>query len=246
VTRLVVEFDGIARTLTPPDTLTFGRDASCTLTLGRDDPTISRLTGQVQFRNGTWWITNVSTKNALDLRDAAGFPAPLPVSRSDLPPSVRAVDQERLTVFVAGRDRDYELVFRPEQVPRHTPTAAPADPRSTVFPPRRLTDNRREVVVALARGYLRTGGHHNPNPLTYAQVATLLGLTQATVQRRAQAVREQLTKDGVAGLQVGDARRALCEWLLRMRWIDPSDVDWLQPRIDAAAARRRAAAGPTE
>jgi hypothetical protein len=218
--------------------VTFGRDTTCTIVLGKEDRTISRQVGQIHCRHGVWWITNLSAKRALDVYDTTGFLVSLPVSRPGLAPSTRTIDQSALTVVVIGEDEDHELVLRPESLPAPVVVGSPRDPVSTIVHDPRLTDFRREVLVAMARGYLRAGSHHDPNPLTYAQVAALLGLSQATVMRRIQAVREQLIKDGVAGLKINDARRALCEWLLNMRWIGPQDIEWLQPRIDAARARR--------
>lgn len=236
--RLVVEFDGVRRTLTPQDSLTFGRDASCTVRLGRDDATISRRTGHIQHHEGAWWITNLSTKQPLTVREDSGLSTALPVSKEGFPPSSRAIDQDEVTVVIMGRDRDYELVLRPERAVPRVPVAGSSDPLTTISRDARLTDARREVLVTMARGYLRSGAHYDPNPLTYAQVAVLLGLNRAAVMRRVQAVREMLVESGVPGLRVDDARRPLCEWLLRMRWIGTQDLDWLQPRIDAVRALR--------
>ncbi|HVK22838.1 MAG TPA: hypothetical protein VM677_15890 [Actinokineospora sp.] len=237
--NLVVTFNGVRRTLSPADTLTFGRDPSCTVSFGRDDRTISRRMGMVRCQNDVWFIINLSAKRALDISDANGFSVPLPISSNGVP-SIRAVDQAQLTVKIAGADADHELLLVPQTNIQPVDAVPPTDPMSTFTHRPSLTDNRREVLVAMARGYLRGGAHHDPNPLTYADVAHLLGLSQTTVMRRVQVVREQLIADGVGGLQVSDARRPLCEWLLRMRWISPDDLDWLQPRIDAARRRRNA------
>lgn len=236
--RLTVEFDGVARTLGPDEVLIFGRDPSCRLVIGPGDPTISRHTAQVRWQNGTWWVVNLSQKRALEVREPTGLTSGLPVSTPDRPPSSRAIDQAELTVVVVGRDRDYEVVLRPEQAVIEVAPATRVDPLTTVAQRSELSDKRREVLVAMARGYLRTGAHHDPNPLTYKQIAEILGLTPATVMRRIQTFRESLIDGGVPGLAVADARRPLCEWLLRMRWIGPDDLAWLQPRIDTAQAER--------
>lgn len=235
--ELVVEFNGVRRTLSPTDTLTFGRDPSCSISFGRGDRAISRRMGMIHCWRGVWFITNLSGKRSFDICDAHGFSVPLPIS-SDGAPSARAVDQPRLTIRVVGTDSDFELLLRPADVLTKVAVNPPIDPLSTLAHQRRLTDNRRAALVAMARGYLRTGAYHDPNPLTYAEVASLLGLSQATVMRRVQVVREQLIAEGVSGLQVSDARRPLCEWLLSMRWIGPDDLEWLQPHIDAARQRR--------
>lgn len=49
----------------------------------------------------------------------------------------------------------------------------PESPVSTLTPTLRLTDNRLEVLTALARGYLRPYPHYDPRPEGYDDVAAL-------------------------------------------------------------------------
>lgn len=239
--QVTVEVEGRRIRLAPDEEVIFGRDSSCHVRLDPDDTGISRLAGRIAYGRHGWTITNLSRKRALHVVDPTGFAVPLPVSPADGPPSCRAVDQPRLTILVPGELWTHAITVQaavPSVAARPAPT--PQDPVSTrsQMPP--LTERRREVLVAMARGYLRPYPHYDPRPLTYQQVADLLGLGQTQVRRRIEDVREELVRRGVPGLdREPDARRPLCEWLLATRIITPADLTWLQPRIDAARAARR-------
>ena len=72
---------------------------------------------------------------------------------------------------------------------------------------------------------------YNPRPLTYSEIADMVGLPRSTVTKRIEAVRTQLKEHGVPGLEDDDARRPLAEWLLSMRLIVPADLEWLTARV---------------
>jgi hypothetical protein len=230
--------------LAPGEVLTFGRDRGCTVCLDPSDQGISRIAGSVEHDQGVWWIVNRSAKRTLHVLDETKLGMPLPVARSGWPPSRRAVDRPELTVLVAGDVWTHAIqVSAPEAsaAPGAGPLAGPTDPVSTVSQLPALTDNRREALVALARGYLRPYPHYDPRPLTYQAAADLLGLRRPQVVKRVEHVRLQLVEAGVLGLDdEGDARRALCEWLLAMRLITPADLAWLEERRTV----QRTAAGP--
>ncbi|WP_433222493.1 FHA domain-containing protein [Dactylosporangium sp. CS-047395] len=244
--RLVVEVDDQRYSLSPDDELTFGRDPSCTVCLAADDPGVSRTAGRIRVEDGTWCVTNMSRKRPLHIADANGFTLPLPVARAGWPLSRRAVDQARLTVLVPGDDWTYGLTLTLDAPLVGDPDlpAAPRNPVTTQVPSLRMTDNRREVLVALARGYLRPYPEYDPRPAGYDEIAAGLGLTRTQVTRRIEDVRDRLVESGVEGLDgARDTRRALCEWLLAMRLITAEDLGWLDART-AAAGRLRPAVPP--
>ncbi|MGH3939030.1 MAG: hypothetical protein ACRDTG_10435 [Pseudonocardiaceae bacterium] len=183
-------------------------------------------------------MTNLSRKRALHIVDTNGFGVPLPVNALTNGASQRMIDQPVLIILVAGERWTHAIVLRLEHPPAITAAHLPVDPLSTRTQVPRLTDEQREVLVTMARGYLRAYPHYDPRPHTYQEIADLLGLTKAQVTRQVDKVREDLVKAGVPGLEKGtDARRPLCEWLLAMRVIIPVDLDWLQLRIDTHAGR---------
>jgi hypothetical protein len=112
----------------------------------------------------------------------------------------------------------------------------PADPLSTKTQAPEMTNRQREALVVTAQGYLRPYPDYDPRPLTYQQVADLLGLTKRQVMKRVERVRDELVAAHVPGLEGEiDARRPLCEWLLALRVLTHDDLEWLQQRRHRAA-----------
>jgi hypothetical protein len=231
---LVVDIEGRRVELAAGDQVTFGRDRSCDLCLDPNDMGISRFAGRISHNGKTWAVANLSRKRTLHIVDTAGFAVPLPVSNTFTNgASQRVIDQPMLTVLVAGKRWTHAIVLRLEYPSAITTGPLPVDSMSTWTPVPRLTDERREVLVAMARGYLRAYPRYDPRPHTYQEVADLLRLTRAEVARRVEKVRKDLIEAGVLGLEKdNDFRQPLCEWLLAMRVITPVDLDWLQLRLD--------------
>ena len=63
-----------------------------------------------------------------------------------------------------------------------------------------------------------------PEPRTYEEAAQRLGLPATTVRKRIEGIRHVLVEAGVPGLEGGDARRNLSEWLLSNRLITADDL----------------------
>ncbi len=238
--HLLVDYDQEHRRVEPGGRCVFGRDRVCDIQLDPADTGISRVAGCVEQVGQIWTVTNLSRKRALHVVDPFGFALPLPVALDGGPASRRAVDHPALTVLVPGGLWTYGLrLTQPDTTTDVAPRVLPADPISTVTQAPRLTDRRREVMVALARGYLRPYPHYDPRPRSYQEVADLLGLTGRVVSKRIEHVRDELVAAGVQGLdRTTDARRPLCEWLLAMRLIGPADLDWLAPRLETRRAAR--------
>jgi hypothetical protein len=238
--KLVVETAGRKIELAPGDELTFGRDRTCDVSLDTSDVGISRVAGRIGHEDHAWAVVNLSRKRALHVVDQSGFAVPLPVATAAGPASRRLVDQQVLTILIAGERSTHALILKLPKQPAPAPSVAPpVDPVSTRSQAPKLTDRQREVLVALAQGYLRRYPDYDPRPLTYQQVADQLGLTKRQVMKRVERVRDELVAAHVPGLEGEiDARRPLCEWLLATRIITPSDLDWLQPRIQRARVTR--------
>jgi hypothetical protein len=215
-------------TLHPGEVFTFGRLASCTCCLDPLDRGISRIAGALIFEHGTWWVANRSETRALHVVDSVGLSVPLPVARSGWPPSRRAVEPAGVRVLVTGGVWTHELrcvLANPDVQP---PVTRSDEAESTKSVTPRITDARKEVLVALVSGYLKPFPRYDPRPLTYAEIADMVNLPRSTVVKRIETVRTQLKEAGVPGLEDDDARRPLAEWLLAMRLIVPADLDWLR------------------
>lgn len=244
---LTVETGERRMELAPGTELMFGRDQTCDVCLGPGDLGISRIAGRISHEGGYWVVTNLSRKRALHVADEAGFAVPLPIA-ADGVESRRAVDRSRMTILVAGDSFTHALVLTPAKLPKAgTASGQPADPLSTRTQRPQLTDQRREVLVAMAAGYLLPYPRYDPHPRAYQDMADLLGLDTRHVIKQVEETRQSLVEAGVPSLKAeGDARRALCEWLLVLRLIGPADLDWLQSRIDASRLRQRRTAEPID
>jgi len=212
--------------------LTIGRDVRCDICVDPDDVGISRIAARITGDGAQWFISNVSRKRSLHVIDGSGFAVPLPASAGGVE-SRRAVDPPEITLLVVGDVWTHKLSITVDPAPGgNAPATAPPDGRSTrtQLPP--LPDERREVMVALARGYLKPYPQYHPHPHSYQDVATLLGLAPEQVSRHVEAVGHDLTASGVPIPQDHqEVRRALCEWLLAARLITPADEEWLKARI---------------
>ncbi len=223
-------------TLMPEDDFTFGRDPQCRLQLDAADRGISRLAGAFRFQHGTWWVINLSRNRALHVVDNAGFATPLPVAAGDDEPSRRAVIPPSMTVLVAGDIWTHALSAASDNAGPKFETLLPADPLSTMSQLPALTDNRKEAIVALVSGYLKPFPHYDPRPRTYAEAAVIADLRPDQVRKRVETVRGLLTQRGVPGLEGDEAPRRFAEWVLAMRIVTPSDLEWLKERIDLRVA----------
>jgi hypothetical protein len=234
---LQVEIAGQRRTLKPGQQLTFGRDPGCDICVGPDDVGISRTAGRISSEGGDrWYIHNLSDKRTLHVVDAAGFAVPLPASTMGIQ-SRRLVDAPHLTIMIVGEVWSHTLVLTTDvQDLPPTPTG-PADPRSTRTQVPPLPDERREVLVALARGYLRKFPDYDPRPSGYQDVASLLGLTPQQVDRHVEDAMRELAAAGLPPLEdQPEPRTALCDWLVASGVISPPDAQWLQSRLTANPA----------
>ena len=216
--------------LEPEVAFTFGRDPTiCTVCLGADpiDQGISRLAGSITCDNGVWWIVNRSSSRSLHVVDGeTGIGVPLPVARDNWPSPRHAVDRPRLTILVPGEVLTHALSVRVagDGLPPAETVPAPGDVVRTRNLLPHLTDKQRQALVAMVEGYLLRFPRYQPEPRTYEEAAARIGLPSSTVRKRIENVRRLLVEGGVPGLEGGDARRNLAEWLLSHRLITEQDV----------------------
>ncbi|MDQ2589067.1 FHA domain-containing protein [Saccharothrix yanglingensis] len=229
---LVLEFDGQVRELRDGAAV-FGRDPTCAVVVGARDHGVSRRAGRVS-RSGEYWVlTNLSDKRVLHAADPTGLVVPLPVALPGGPPVRRLIDQSPLTVLVPGDEATYPLTVTVDGVGgAQRSDFEPESVDSTRAQAPLLDERQKEVVVALARGYLRPLREYDPRPAGYSEVAAALGLTRAQVEHRLRTVRDAMERTGIR--LPGDAdsasRRQMCEWLLALRAVTPADLAWLEGR----------------
>lgn len=228
---LIVKASDREYRLEPSHTLTFGRDALCTICLGSTDTGVSRVAGSIGSDGGTWWIVNRSTSRILQVVDQTGISRPIPVAVASGEPSRRAVDRRCLTVIVAGNVLTHAIDITALGTPAVQTVADSKDPKLTGELPN-LSDKQREALVALFSGFLRPFPRYEPHPLSYEAAGQMLGETGTAVRRRVESLRRTLIDTGIPGLQgKEDARPALAEWVLSMQLVTPEDLDWLEKRL---------------
>lgn len=234
---VVVEVGRERFTLGREAEFTFGRDPSvCTVALGVEplDRGISRLAGSISHDRGIWWITNRSSSRSLHVIDVeTGLGVPLPVARDNWPAARHIIDRQALTVLVRGEVLTHALSVSASanelpvayQLPQlHDPVRT-----SSLLP--HPTDKQREALVSMVEGYLQPFPRYKPEPRTYEEAASRLGLPASTVRRRIESIRASLVEGGVAGLDSGDARRNLAEWILSNRVITSGDFEWFRNHL---------------
>lgn len=213
---------------------TFGRGKTCTLRLAETDKGVSRVAGCVSFEAGEWRVTNLSTTRPLRVLDEeTRMSVTLSIVSDNVRPTA-VLHSAVVTIFLDGNSYRYALALSgvaPETEPRPFAVIASVGEISTIMP-FRLTERQREMLVALAWGYLQPYPSYDPRPMTYAAVGALVGATEKRVEKHIADIRGRLVAAGLPGLvDVSDARAHVCERVLELRIIGPRDLVWLNERI---------------
>jgi hypothetical protein len=167
--------------------------------VGGDDGQVSRLQGRVTHRSDRWWVHNAGL---LPLR----FPGSLLLFTNEEPVPLTDGYTPLFVRGGGGREHLLELFVTGEDGGR--PAARPDDPTR---PPRQwaLSEEERLVLVVLGQRYLLNIAR--PQPLTWKDTTDQLkalrpdgGWSVRRVQNVVAAVRERLSRRGVAGLIEAD------------------------------------------
>lgn len=226
-----VEFLGDEHAVTPPDDLTFGRDAD--LIIGEENQFVHRLAGRFVWRHGLWWLQNLGSRLTLEvlgtdndsrLRLGPGSERPLAVA-------------DGVVRFVAGRTT-YELSvsvsteFRaPDEVVAH----AGLEGGTTIAEPAlQLNEEQRLLLVCLAEFRLRDP--HDQRLPSNKEVCAKLGWSKKKFDGKLDYLCGRLDALGVAGARgdVGslakDRRAVLVDHVLARDLISPVDLELLTER----------------
>ena len=205
----------------------FGREQ-----LDPSDMGISARAGLVHHQAGAWWLSNLSAKRYLLVETAA-------TARTRVDPGAStALTEPQTTVLVPGAIYTHRIDvalpddWRPalaglgELATAGTGTITPGDIE--------LSERDRLVVTTMFSGYLRPFPRHDPRPLTYQQVADVLGppWTRVRVRKQVERLKERLARAGV----VIDGTRAnddLAGHLIDSGLLTTDDLD----RVVAPGAR---------
>ncbi|WP_326835622.1 FHA domain-containing protein [Amycolatopsis rhabdoformis] len=165
------------------------------VTVGEDDPRVSREHGALTYRRG-WWLLSNSGHTPIEfsptrLLHADDEPEPLA-------PGVTTL----LVVGSGGRKHPLEVRVNAPDHQRPMPVTGPTLP-GRQWP---LTDAQRLVLTVLGQQYLRR--EHRPQPMSRGHVAEITAALDPggewdvkKVDRVVAAVRERLSAQGVRGLK---------------------------------------------
>ena len=217
--RIVVA--GVDYPVDPQDGATFGRSRDCTICLDPQDAAISRVAGELEFEQGTWWLTNRSTTRPLSIVDDFGL-------RSVLPPGRRSAVEGPTRVLVDGVHGQHSLLV---EVPVGEPP--PAAPVGTGTPTATgsevlISHADRMAMIALFAGYLDEAPRYDPNPKSYAAAAARLGWPRTTLVKRIEYLRTRLDAAGVPNMMGFNALANLAEYAISRRLITRADLALLR------------------
>lgn len=187
-------------------TLFFGRSSANDIQLSPTDTLVSRRCGRIEW-DGHWILRNESASHHLEVI-LPGRPAitlrggePYLLFRS-ASVAVHGVRRYELNIQVAR-----------EKV-AHVAQMLDSGEVGTEVELVTLTPRQQDVAEALALGYRRLGNARHP--LTYRDVADLLGISARTVEKHALAIRDSLIAAGVPHLADSpDCRAVIVEWWLQ-------------------------------
>ncbi len=220
---LTVDYAGELVTLTPPQSLSFGRRATLRMD---DNEFLSRVAGRFTFRQGLWWLQNLSRGDMLvsdaDRRSSSVLG---PKSQFVLTPSRAVVS------FTAGPTR-YELwVDRTTALPE-LPDLLVSGTQTRDFGRVPLTAEQHLLLVVLCARRLETGEAAMPPS---RQLAHRLGWSITKFNRKLDGLCMKLAREGVRGLhereggRASDRRVALADHAIATGLVQDDDLELLYP-----------------
>jgi hypothetical protein len=224
VVEAAVTLQGRRVGLSPDRPLFFGRaDRDDVVGLDPSDMGISAVAGSVEWDLGLWWVVNRSGKRPLLLDDGRGG-----VAQTLRCGQRYAISVRHLSVLVRGAIRTHPIVV---EVPPEDLACVETGRASsgTLTFDIDLSDADRDVLVAMASGYLRDFPFNDPRPRTYQEVADILGppWNKTKVRRRVDRFKERLARASLY-FDGPHANYELIEYLITNGSIGPSDLSRLR------------------
>jgi hypothetical protein len=204
---LIVMFEANTWRVRPGERFTFGRAKVCNAVLPDDDRGVSRNAGSIEWRAGSWWLTNASASSMLYLSGDLGF-------RADIPPGMAIpLQQWHAKVRIDGLLDSYTLRMRLPD----------------------LDDGDRLVLAARFEEYL-TWRHSGPAaPRSARETAERIGWQPHTVSKRCENIRNRYVRIGVPGLRGPRALEELAALLISTGELTTDDLRRLPPPDPSAS-----------
>lgn len=233
-TRLLVEFCGEEWWLGPDGSLTFGRDAECTI--DEANRYLHRVAGRFRHRGGHWWLRNEGSHLPVSILEAAGRPMVV------LPPGVETTlwPGDFAVILEAGPAR-YELRGRCPMPEAESEAGAVPHPEVDDDGPDHtarwgvldLNDDQRALLAALAEPRLRDPLSEPTTLPPNRQTAIRLGWSLSKFNRKLDHLCGRLARHGVRGLQgsvettASERRQNLVDHALSHRLVQTADLELL-------------------
>jgi hypothetical protein len=242
---LIVMFETGTWRVKPDEQFTFGRAATCSLSLAPDDRGVSRRAGSFDWSGDSWWLANDSASSMLYLSGDLGF-------RADLPPGMRIPLQQwhakvrldgvlgvytirlRLPHLDDDPDRD-ELAEPPGETEQAVPEAAAERQVTSTKLRAPLNDVDRLVLAARFEEYLTWRHSGAPKPRSARETADRIGWEPHTVSKRCENIRNRYVRLGVPGLRGPRALEELAALLISTGELTVDDLRRLSPASPPAS-----------
>jgi hypothetical protein len=211
---------------------TFGRGDTCHICIGDDDTGVSRVAGCIWFEGTEWRIANLSSSRPLRLmNEETCLSVTLAVATPTRKP-VFVAQSDLVTVLLDGNAYRYAIALSGLRPEAQAPPITHGPGEVSTVRPFKPTARQREILVALAWGYLQPYPRYDPRPLAYSEAAALVGATGKRVEKHIAEIRRRFVEAGLHGLvDSPDARAEVCERALELHIIGPDDVPWLRERM---------------
>ncbi len=204
----------------------FGRaESEGVIGLDPNDMGISSEAGSVESDRGLWWVVNRSRKRPL-LLDIGGGGALQRLESGHR----HAINCPHLSVLVPGVIYTHRLeVIVPQEHLASFQHDRP--PTGTITEEVQLTENERDVVVALVAGYLEDFPRRHLRPRTYQQAASALGprWTKTTVRKQIERLKDRLAAHGLY-FDGPQANYDLADYLVGQGVVTAADLSRLEGR----------------
>jgi hypothetical protein len=212
-----VSSGGVRHEIEAGSPVTFGRSEVCTVQLDQSDAGISRIAGQVEQREGRFWLVNHS-RQPIGVRDHLGL------LNKVLPGNEYALGGPS-AILVSGSLGRHVLNVDVPMSPA-PPRPAPVDGQPTnVGSGVVVREEDRRALVALFAGYLEPPPRYEPAPRTYDAAARRLGWPRTKLIRRIEYLRRRLTAAGVPDLIGPEALANLAEYVIASGIVGPADLE---------------------
>ena len=229
--ELTVDFVGQVRTLSPGESLSFGRAAD--LVVDDANRYLHRVVGRLVWHDGVWWLENLGDHIELELVAADGTLVRLAPRPDGADPNVAAFTAERARLgFAAGGMRyELDLTLESGSRPGGVEPEPPAGEATSRYGHVALTEDERRLLTALATPVLRDPTVGPEGLVSNRELAMALGWGMTKFNRKLDYLCTRLTKAGVRGLvgargdEATNRRWRLVEHAVAARLVTAADLE---------------------